>query len=360
MKESQQFQKPAAPVGPAEDIGPEQSGGPLTMRKPATEQSSRTEGPSLEEFVAAILVLTFLLGFPLLNPGYRFLSLAITTGITAIALYGLGLQFGQAGIMSVGHAAFIGIGAYTAAILAGKLGFSFWLALPFSIVFSALIAGLIGLPALRVGGQHYIIITFCFCALLVIALTNGGTFTGAATGLDVGSIDPIFGINFDQLRNSYYLVVVVLLICLVATYLIINSSYGRTLRAIRENEPLARAVGINTRLHKISVFMVSGAFAGVAGILQAYYLRHISPGLYGAFPSLYLALMVMLGGSRLLYGPLLGAIIVSFLPELMKLDPIDSRIAYGVGLLVVILLLPGGVSAGLLDIYRWLLSKRRR
>jgi branched-chain amino acid transport system permease protein len=102
------------------------------------------------------------------------------------------------------------------------------------------------------------------------------------------------------------------------------------------------------------VLMVSGAFAGVAGILQAYYLHHIAPNLYGAFPSLYLALMVMLGGPRLLYGPLIGAVIVTFLPEIMHLDPIDSRIAYGVGLLVVILLLPGGVSAGLLSICRWL------
>jgi branched-chain amino acid transport system permease protein len=272
-------------------------------------------------------------------------------------LYGLALQFGQAGIMSVGHAAVMGIGAYTAAILATKLGVGFWLALPLSALFSALVAGLIGLPSLRVSGQHYIIITFCFCALLVIALTNGGSFTGAATGLDVGSIDPIFGISFDRLKNEYYLVIVALLLCLFAYYLITNSSYGRTLRAIRENEPLARAVGIKTGLHKIGVLMVSGAFAGVAGILQAYYLHHIAPNLYGAFPSLYLALMVMLGGARLLYGPLLGAIIVNFLPEIMHLDPIDSRIAYGVSLLVVILLLPGGVSEGLLRIYRWMARK---
>lgn len=308
--------------------------------------------PSLIEIIAAILIFLFLIAFPLLNLGYRFLSLAITTGITAIALYGLGIQFGQAGIMSVGHAAFVGIGAYTAAIAAQKFGIGFWIALPLSIAMGALCAGLVGLPSLRVGGQHYIIITFCFCALLQIALTNGGAFTGAATGLDVGSIDHLFGINFDQLRNIYYLVILVLVVCLVTTYLIVNSSYGRTLRAIRENEMLARAIGINIGLHKIGVFMVSGAFAGMAGILQAYYLRHISPILYGPFPSLYLALMIMLGGSRLLYGPLIGAVIVSFLPEIMRLDPIDSRIAYGVGLLMVVLLLPGGVSAGLLEIYR--------
>ena len=92
--------------------------------------------------------------------------------------------------------------------------------------------------------------------------------------------------------------------------------------------------------------MVSGAFAGAAGILQAYYLRHISPTLYGAFPSLYLALMVMLGGARLMYGPLIGAIIVSFLPEVMNLNPVDSRIAYGVALLIVILCCPAASALG--------------
>ena len=331
----------------------------LSKERKSRQDSVWLKPPSREEVVAGIVILLLLFGFPWFNLGYRFLSLAITTGFTAIALYGLSLQFGQVGIMSVGHAAMMGIGAYTAAILSVKFGVGFWVALPLSILFSAFAAGLIGLPSLRVGGQHYIIITFCFCALLVIALTNGGSFTGGATGLDVGTIDSILGIDFDKLRNAYYLVITILLVCLLVTYLIVNSPYGRTLRAIRENEQLARAAGINTSLHKIGAFMVSGAFAGLAGILQAYYLRHISPSLYGAFPSLYLALMIMLGGARLLYGPLLGAIIVSFLPEMMNLNPIDSRIAYGIGLVAVILLLPGGVSAGLFNAYRWLLLRIR-
>jgi branched-chain amino acid transport system permease protein len=355
MKGPREFQKSASTGKSARDMVPQRAG-----HLAATRESSWVRLPSGEEIAVAVVVVGFLIGFPWLRPGYRFLSLAITTGFTAIALYGLGLQFGQAGIMSVGHAAFMGIGAYAAGILAAKLGVGFWLALPFSVTFAAVFAGLIGLPSLRVSGQHYIIITFCFCALLNIAITNGGTFTGGATGLDVGSIDPILGINFDKLLNAYYLVVLALLLCLLVTYLLVNSPYGRALRAIRENEPLARAVGINANIYKISVLMVSGGFAGVAGILQAYYLRHISPTLFGPFPSLYLALMVMLGGSRLLYGPLIGAAIVSFLPEIMHLDPIDSRIAYGICLLLVILLLPGGVSAGLLDVYRRLLSKLRR
>ena len=166
MKEIRE--RPVSSDKAAKDIAPDR----LTQRLP--ERSSERELgwlrlPSGEEIVVVVIVIAFLIGFPWLHPGYRFLSLAITTGFTAIALYGLGLQFGQAGIMSVGHAAFMGIGAYTAGILAGKLGIGFWGALPFSILFSALFAGLIGLPSLRVSGQHYIIITFCFCALLNIA-----------------------------------------------------------------------------------------------------------------------------------------------------------------------------------------------
>jgi ABC-type branched-subunit amino acid transport system permease subunit len=177
MSDRSQFQEPGTPLRPVPEMGPEQPKGKVAW----------VQLPSATHIVAATVVVGFLVVFPWLNPGYRFLSLGITTGITAIALYGLGIQFGQAGIMSVGHAAFIGIGAYTAAITAGTIGAGFWLALPFSTVFAAMVAGLVGLPSLRVSGQHYIIITFCFCALLNIALTNGGPFTGGATGLDVFS-----------------------------------------------------------------------------------------------------------------------------------------------------------------------------
>ena len=313
--------------------------------------------PRREQLGVALAVVAALVAFPLLDPGYRLMSLAITTGITAIALFGLTLQFGQAGIMSVGHAGVMGVGAYTAAILATQLGLGFWAALPMSVLVAAVAATLVGLPSLRVGGQHYIIITFCFCALLVIALTNGGQFTGSATGLDVGSFGTVFGINLSRTDNTYALVVVFLLVSASLVYVVVHSRAGRTLRAIRENPPLARAIGIDVNRHKLGVFFLSGCFAGLAGALQAYPLRPISPPLNGAFPSLYLALMIMLGGARFLWGGLAGAAIVEFLPELGHLDPIDARIAYGVGLLLVILLLPGGVSAGLVGVWRRVQSR---
>src|SRR6195256_4751352 len=152
MKEVRE--KPPSAGEPPQDRAPGQPTQPTPVLA-----SARVSGwvrlPSGAESIVAIILMIFLIGFPWLHPGYRFLSLAITTGYTAIALYGLGLQFGQAGIMSVGHAALIGIGAYTAAILAGELSIGFWAAAPVAILLSAVVAGLIGLPSLRVGGQHY-------------------------------------------------------------------------------------------------------------------------------------------------------------------------------------------------------------
>jgi branched-chain amino acid transport system permease protein len=329
----------------------------LSRAEPA--KSGSVAAPHLtwiERAIVPALVFLLLLGLPWLHPGYRLLSLAVSTGVNTIALCGLAILFGQAGIMSVGHAALMGVGAYAGAILARDLDMSFWAALPCAALLAATVAGLVGLPSLRVGGHHFVIITFALCGLFTIVLTNGGAFTGAATGLDIAPIGTVFGFNFSKLQNLYLLTAAFVLASIGVMRLVMSSAYGRTLRSIRENEALAAALGVNVGLHKIVAFMISGAFAGVAGLLQVYFLQHISPDLYGAFPSVYIALMVMLGGPRMLLGPLMGAFIVTFLPEVLNLDPIDARIAYGVGLILVILLLPGGVMAGLAHFY---LSCRR-
>ncbi len=311
----------------------------------------------VEKAFAPLIVAALVIALPWLHPGYRILSLAITTGVNVVALSGLAILFGQAGIMSVGHAALMGVGAYAGAILARDLSFNFFEALPFAALFAAIVAGLVGLPSLRVGGHHFVIITFAFCSLFVIFMTNGGSFTGAASGLDIDPLGVYFGVDFGKLQNLYLLVAAFAIASVALTWLVAHSRYGRTLRSIRENEALAASLGVDVRRHKILCFMLSGAFAGVAGLLQVYFLLHISPDLYGAFPSVYIALMVMLGGARMLLGPFVGAVIVSFLPEVVRLDPIDARIAYGVGLVLVILLLPGGVVSGLADLY---LSLRKR
>ena len=156
---------------------------------------------SYEAGIIALLVVATLIAAPFIDHSYRFLSIAISTGISAITLYGLGILFGQAGMLSIAHAALMGVGAYTAAILAGSFGLGFWSSIPFAMVTTALVAGILGLPSLRVAGHHFIIITFAFGALFSIAMTNGGSFTGAAAGLDVGPVGYLLGINLDKISQ---------------------------------------------------------------------------------------------------------------------------------------------------------------
>jgi branched-chain amino acid transport system permease protein len=312
---------------------------------------------SLLLVLAVIAILAFV---PTFSPSNRFLSLAISAGINVIALYGLSVLFGQTGILSMGHAALIGVGAYAAAILARDFDIGFWAALPLAGIMAAIVAALIGIPSLRVSGHHFVIMTFAFGQLLTIIMTNGGPYTGAASGLDVQLPVQFFGVSMDQLTPFYLLVVAFVGLSAVASWAIINSSYGRTLRAIRENEKLAAAVGIDVGRHKIGAFVVSGVFAGVSGVLLAYYLRHISPSQFSSFPSIYLALMVMIGGARLLLGPLAGGILVAFLPELLNLGPVETRIVYGVCLIAVILFLPNGVIAGAMDGWMKLVGLRKK
>jgi branched-chain amino acid transport system permease protein len=322
-------------------------------RPPTMPRRRNSAWPSQGALILMAVVVVGLFAFPWLNPGYRALSFAVTTGVTAIVLYGMAIPFGQAGIMSLGYAGLMGFGAYTAAILSRDFGMNMWAAMPFSALVAAFAAGLFGLPSLRISGHHFAITTYVMCELLRIALINGGKFTGAATGLDLPPIGTAFGIKLDKLGNAYLLVATFMVLSMLAAWLVANSRYGRTLRSIRENEQLARSIGVNANMQKVSAFMLSGLFAGVGGALQAYNFRHVSPDLYGGATSLYFALMVMLGGPRTIFGPLAGAIIVTFLPEVMRINPIDSRIAYGLALIAVVMLLPGGIIAAAGRAYRW-------
>jgi branched-chain amino acid transport system permease protein len=318
---------------------------------------TRPASPILS-LLPALIVVALLAFVPLTGASNRLLSLAISAGINIIALYGLSVLFGQTGILSMGHAALVGVGAYVAALMARDFGIGFWLSLPAGGILAAFVAAIIGVPSLRVSGHHFVIMTFAFGQLLTIVLTNGGDYTGAATGLDLQMPVTLFGGRIDDLVPYYLLVVVFVGLSAVASWAIINSPYGRTLRAIRENEKLAASLGINVGRHKIGAFVVSGAFAGISGVLLAYFLRHISPSQFSSFPSIYLALMVMIGGARLLLGPIAGGILVSFLPEILELDPVESRILYGICLIAVILLLPNGLIAGFYDGWQKLFKPR--
>ncbi len=308
--------------------------------------------PSPERIVLLIAIPTLLILLPWILPTQRLLSIAILTAVNAVVLYGLALLFGQIGMISIAHAALMGVGAYLGAILLREFGISFWAALPLAGITAALAAGVLGFPSIRVSGHHFLILTFASGELLAIVLTNGGDLTGGAQGLFIPErIPSVLGQHFVDLRPAYFLILAFLGVAMLGVYGIAHSPLGRTMRAVRENEPLAGSLGINVNWTKVSTFMISGLFAGVGGVYYGYFLRHIEPRLFDAFDSLLIVLMLLLGGARWLLGPLAGAVVVWFLPEVLDLDPILRQIVYGMILIAVILLLPQGVVGGIRSFY---------
>ena len=309
--------------------------------------------PTAERVIAIIGLGIFILLLPEFTTS-RHLFLATVTGTTAIAVYGLAIIFGQAGILSLAHAGLWAIGAYTGAIFFREFGWSYWAVLPLSIVFSSIAAALLAYPALRIRGHFFLIATFGFGELVRIVLENGGGFeSGRRLGLIVqGGMPDFFGIGLQSANSIYYVTVAYLVIAILAVYLIRRSDFGATMRAVRENEDLAESIGIRIARTKILAFTMSGAFTGVAGVHYAFLLKHIEPSLFGAQDGIELALMVLLGGAVPLLGPLLGASVVLFVPELPFVDnPNFVQIAYGLALILLILLLPRGLVSGLKALY---------
>ena len=324
----------------------------------ATEQVTEAlSGPRRLTTVERTLVIVAVGIFILLLPEFsssRHLFLATVTGTTAIAVYGLAVIFGQAGILSLAHAGLWAIGAYTGAIFFREFGWSYWAVLPLGIILASVAAALLAYPALRIRGHFFLIATFGFGELVRIVLENGGGFeSGRRLGLIVqGGMPDFFGIGLQSSNSIYYVTVAYLVIAIAAVYLIRRSGFGATMRAVRENEDLAESIGIRLARTKIAAFTLSGAFTGAAGVHYAFLLKHIEPSLFGAQDGIELALMVLIGGAVPLLGPLVGSAVVLFVPELpFAENPNFVQIAYGLALILLILLLPQGMVSGVKALY---------
>ena len=272
-------------------------------------------------------------------------SYIITIG-TVITLYamaacGLNVIIGYAGQVSLGHAAFVGIGAYTAALLATKAGFSFFLSLPIVLVVSATFGLLLGLPSLRVR-EDFLAITTIGINFIVEAMFNYVPFFGGALG--IGGIPPIllFGSKMKGL-GFFYLCLFFLLIVLFVCWWFSRSWAGLACFALREEESAASSMGISPVRFKLLAFVVGTCIAGLSGALSAHYITFISAGDF-SFPfSIHLLCMVVIGGMGTLWGPVLGALILGALPEIFR-PIVDYRILfYTLLLLLMIRFQPGGL-----------------
>jgi branched-chain amino acid transport system permease protein len=293
--------------------------------------------------IVPVLVFTALLALvpPVLGGGY-FVNVAIIVCIYVILASSLDIVMGWAGMDSFAHAAFLGLGAYTAAILGRDFGTTFWINLPAGMVVAGLFGFLLGLPTLRTQGYFLAIMTIAFQTMIYLILAQWTGFTGGQYGIEV---EPVAG--FTSLSAYFYLVLAITAVCLVVIRLLTHSRFGDVLQAIRDDETLARTIGTNSRAVKLVAFAISSGFAGAAGVLLAYHIRGVTPDDYTVMTSATIVAMVILGGRGRFWGPVLGAVLLILLPELLSGLAQYKHIFYGAVMIIMIMAAPQGIIGSL-------------
>jgi len=291
-----------------------------------------------------ILLLVFSL--PLWLPHYP-LHLACMVGIFVILSVSLNILVGFAGQISLGHAAFFAVGAYTSTLLAVKFGIPFWLGI-FAAGFVSLAFGiLLGVPTLRVRDIYLSVVTICFGLIVQLALVNLESITGGARGIYGIPRPSILGFSFSTPQSYYYLILLFALFSIFSSLRILRSRYGRAFLSIRENELAAETVGIRTTYYKILAFAISSFYAGLAGSLYAHYITYINPDAFTFGTSIDVLVMIVIGGLGNTWGAVIGAIVISLLPEYLRFMQQYYRAVFGIGLIFMMVFMRTGIISTL-------------
>ncbi|QTA80447.1 putative ABC transporter, permease protein [Desulfonema limicola] len=295
----------------------------------------------------SIVLIIGLTGFVVKNSYY--LQVLTFIGINTLLALGLNMLMGYAGQISLGHAAFYGIGAYTTGILSVTYNLSPWLSLPCAIFLSVLVAFIVGVPTLKLSGYYLGMGTLGFGMIAFIVFREWDDMTGGASGfVGIPSLN-IGPLSFASEQNYFYLVWSVVLMIIIMCQRIIDSRMGRALRSIHDSENAAKAVGINTMNLKLQIFIFSAAVSALAGFLYAHFVSFISPGSFDFLMSVRMVTMVVIGGMASIWGALLGASLLTLLPEWLHAFSDFEMVVYGLIMMVVMILLPQGLTRGILD-----------
>jgi branched-chain amino acid transport system permease protein len=278
------------------------------------------------------------------------LHILIMAGIFGILATSLNLLLGYTGLLSVAHAGIAGVGAYTAALLGLRCGFSFVPSLLLSVLVCATFGALVGLPALRLRDEAFVIASFSFQVLVVAVANNLDNFTGGPMGLPGIPAVKILGFSASTPRSFMVLLALVCAALFFLVRILVLSPYGRQLRAIREDELFAMSAGKNTPKSKLIAFSLSAGIAGCAGALFAYYISFIDPTSFSIMESILVVAMVVIGGAGNLWGPILGAVVLVALPEMLRFVGLPQSVApnvrqmlYGLALVACMLCRPQGL-----------------
>jgi branched-chain amino acid transport system permease protein len=282
--------------------------------------------------------------------------------VYALAILGLNLLTGFNGQFSLGHSAFYGIGAYTAAIMMSRWGVPYVWTLPAAGGVCFIVGVAFGLPALRLQGLYLALATFALAIAMpqILKFHPLEDFTGGVQGVVIDKPDPPFGLPIDADQWLYYVTLIVILLMFTAAASLVRSRSGRAIMAIRDNPTAAAAMGINTALYKTMTFGVSALYTGVAGALGAIVVQYVAPDSFSFLLSVSFLVGLVIGGVGSIPGSLVGGLFVLFVPNIA--ESISTGLAgaiYGVILLLVIFVVPTG-TAGFARAALARLSRERR
>ena len=289
--------------------------------------------------LAWLLALAFLATLPQVLTIKYYLHLSILALIWVIMAQGQNLIQGYTGYVSIVGAGFMGIGAYSSTLLGLHFQWPIWATIAMAPLVTALFALAIGYPSLRVKGHYFAIVTLAFNLIIVIVLVNYSELTKGETGIS-NILKPWGGS-----RDAFFYLFLTLAACLtLLAALIARSRVGEILLAIRQNEDLVGSIGIAAWKYKLFAFVVSAMYAGLAGALYAHFQGFINPEIFGVAQSLDAILAVILGGSGTIAGPVIGAFLVVFLPELLRFADSFRLILYGLILVLATIFMPIGIA----------------
>ncbi len=292
-------------------------------------------------------VILYLLPLALAASPYVLFALTLTL-CYAIPAMALNLLLGYTGLVSLGHMGFAGIGAYVTAVLMKNGIAPFAPAIVAGTIAAGLVGAVIGVPCLRLRSHFFIIVTLAVGLMLYLLFNNLDWLTGGAAGLPgvprPGPINLGFAI-VDPRRPAgfYFLAVTIFLLVFIVQYALVYSDFGRSLAAIRQDETLAASRGVDVFAHKLTIFALSAAIAGLGGGLQVEFLRAAAPQSYGFLENVNLVLIVIVGGAGSLFGPTLGALLFIALPEVLRVADTYRMILFGAALLALALFAPRGL-----------------
>ena len=294
------------------------------------------------------VVILFLFWVPVLIKDVYVLHVLIMAGISIILASSL-RSIASTGQFSLAHAGFMAVGAYTSALLTMKLNVSFWVALPLGGVTAGVLALVVGYPFVRVKRVYFAMLTLFLGQIIRVILTEWRGLTGGNAGLlniprpDSIHVFDLLTIGFESKISYYYLMLVLMLICLLTMYRIDASRAGRTMLTIQQADFIAESIGINVSRYKVISWTIGCFFAGIAGGFYAHYLRVLNPDSFGVLQGIYVVVYMIVGGRRRFYGAILGAFLLTIIPEVFRpLKEYQPFVFVGI-LFLIIFLLPGGL-----------------